>query len=123
MQVVAVNNQPQCFRIAGNMPVSLQHLLGKTVSLAVSFASPTPKGYLYLGRNHPFVEHLCQYILSHTMDRIEPRAARVSVIRTAAVPRRTVITMLRCRNVKPGARDNQLSGAATADAVLGASHA
>jgi superfamily II DNA or RNA helicase len=109
MQVVAVNNQPQCFRIAGNMPLSLQHLLGKTGSLAVSFASPTPKGYLYLGRNHPFVEHLCQYILSHTMDRIEPRAARVSVIRTAAVPRRTVITMLRCRNViEPTTHAHQL---------------
>lgn len=109
LQVAAVHGHPLTFRFSGNLPVSLQQLLGKTGTVTVSFASPTPKGAIYLGRNHPFVEHLCQYILAHTMERIDPRAARVSVIRTIAVPRRTVITMMRCRNViEPSTHAHQL---------------
>lgn len=67
--------------------------------MAVSFESPTPEGHVYLGRNHPLVEQLCQMVLAHTIERTRFRAARASVIRTAAVHKPTTLLMFRCRNV------------------------
>ena len=32
----------------------------------ISFESPTPTGFHYIGRNHPFVEQLCQLVLAKT---------------------------------------------------------
>ena len=70
-------------------------------SLKVSFDSPTPKGYRYIGRNHRFVELLCQYLIALAFDHKEKhgRIARVSEIQTNAVQTRTTLVVFRVRNV------------------------
>jgi superfamily II DNA or RNA helicase len=99
MNVQPSSSDPLCYNITGQMPKTLQSLLDYNSGQKVTFHSPTPKGVTYIGRNHPFVEQLCQLVLSNTMERVDPKAARVSVIRSASVTTRTIITMLRCRNV------------------------
>ena len=37
-------------------------------TLKVTFHSPVPEGHLYLGRNHPFVEQTCQYLMRMAFD-------------------------------------------------------
>jgi superfamily II DNA or RNA helicase len=110
VQMNPLSHNPRCYTLTGIMPDALRPLLNYTNSLKITFHSPTPKGVTYIGRNHPFVEQLCRLVLANTMERVEshranttervePRAARVSVIRTNAVTQRTIITLLRCRNV------------------------
>ena len=85
--------------VTGNLPVQLaEHLPGGAV-VRVSFVSPTPEGALYLGRNHRFVEQLCQIILANTLARQDKRAARSAVIRTRQVTRKTTVLLFRGRNV------------------------
>ncbi len=68
-------------------------------AVAVSFQSPTPAGFSYLGRNHAFVEQLCQVVMANTLHRQGPRAARAAVIRTHAVATKTTLLLFRCRNL------------------------
>ncbi len=67
----------------------------------VSFNSPTPSNYQYLGRNHRFVEQLCQLILALAFEKRKgfENVARTSVIRTDSVSALTVIVQFRVRNV------------------------
>ena len=69
----------------------------------VSFNSPTPKKYIYLGRNHPLVEALCQYVMAHALSRQvragEIHAARAAVMRSKEVSTKTTLLLFRCRNV------------------------
>jgi hypothetical protein len=65
----------------------------------VSFRSPTPAGFAYLGRNHVFVEQLCRLVMAHTLSREGPRAARAAVMRTHAVAVKTTLLLFRCRSV------------------------
>ena len=85
--------------VTGNMPPQLGGLLPEGQLVNVSFESPTPEGYHYLGRNHRFVEHLCQMVMANTVTREGPRAARAAVIRTAQVETKTTLLLFRCRNV------------------------
>ncbi len=65
----------------------------------ISFDSPTPEGVNYIGRNHPLVEGLAEYIVDlafHPADGTAP-AARTGVIRTAQVSQRTTLLLLRLR--------------------------
>jgi superfamily II DNA or RNA helicase len=88
------------FRLhTANLPPVLKSLLPAESTLAISFESPTPEGYLYFGRNHPFVEQLCQIILANSVSRHSPRAARSAVIRTDQVSTKTTVLLFRCRNV------------------------
>jgi len=82
-----------------NIPERLREWLPDVNELAISFFSPTPAGYLYMGRNHLFVEHLCQYILNNAISAIGLHAARASVMRTASVKDKTVLFQFRVRNV------------------------
>jgi Helicase conserved C-terminal domain len=82
-----------------NLPPGLKSLLPEESILQISFDSPTPEGFLYFGRNHPFVEQLCQIILANSVSRRQPRAARAAVIRTNAVSIKTTVLLFRCRNV------------------------
>jgi superfamily II DNA or RNA helicase len=91
--------------VAANLPPQLQVLLPEGQSVAVSFASPAPKGFLYLGRNNRFVEQLCQIVMANTLARQGAKAARAAVIRTRDVPRKTTLLLFRCRNVIEQARD------------------
>jgi len=83
-----------------NLPPVLKEILPEAKVLKVSFFSPTPEGYLYLGRNHRFVEQLCQYVLAHSFKPgSRNRAARAAVIKTRNVAEKTTFLLLRVRNV------------------------
>jgi len=83
----------------GNLLQHLRDLLPAGDSVKVSFQSPTAEGYHYIGRNHRFVEQLCQLIMANTLARIDKRAARAAVIRTSSVDLKTTLMLFRCRNV------------------------
>ncbi len=85
--------------VMGNMPPQLVDLLPSGSVVRVSFESPTPEGYHYLGRNNRFVEQLCQIVMANTLARMDKRAARAAVIRTRQVTKKTTLLLFRCRNV------------------------
>jgi superfamily II DNA or RNA helicase len=83
-----------------NLPASLKALVPAEATVDVSFFSPTPRGHLYFGRNHPFVEQLCQHVMARTLEHaLQGAAARASVIRSSAVSIKTTLLLFRCRNV------------------------
>ncbi len=64
----------------------------------ISFASPTPEGADYVGRNHRFVSALAVFLLEEALTRHgQATAARAGVIATRAVERPTVLWLLRIR--------------------------
>ncbi len=64
----------------------------------VCFTSPAPKGAEWVGRNHPFVGALAQWLLESALVRGgQTPAARCGVVRTTKVGRRTVLFLLRLR--------------------------
>lgn len=85
--------------VTGNLPDQLRGILPVGESVLISFVSPTPEGYHYLGRNHRFVEQLCQLVMANTVNRSGKRAARTAVIRTHQVATKTTVLLFRCRNV------------------------
>lgn len=85
--------------VMGNLPPQLGDLLPAGRIVKVSFESPTPEGYHYLGRNHRFVEQLCQLVMANTLAGQDKRAARAAVIRTREVTTKTTVLLFRCRNV------------------------
>jgi len=85
--------------VMGNMPPQLRDLLPPGDPVQISFISPTPEGYHYLGRNNRFVEQLCQLVMANTIARVDKRAARAAVIRTKQVSIKTTLLLFRCRNV------------------------
>jgi superfamily II DNA or RNA helicase len=84
---------------ATNLPQRLRDLLTDKNDILVSFKSPTPTGYKYMGRNHPFVEHLSQHIINTALQRTNNVAARAAVLRSTDVKQKTVLFQLRVRNV------------------------
>ena len=83
-----------------NLPPVLKSVLPQANQLKVSFYSPTPEGYLYVGRNHIFVEQLCQYLMANSLNhdkRYGP--ARAAVIRCRDVDIKTTLLLFRVRNV------------------------
>jgi superfamily II DNA or RNA helicase len=97
---VQVNRAAKGYRLMlGNLPSPLRELLPAVDPLPISFQSPTPEGYTYLGRNHRFVEQLCQLVMGNTLERNGRRAARAAVIRTRQVTIKTTLLLFRCRNV------------------------
>lgn len=97
---VQVTKEAEGFGIVtGNLPPQLIDLLPSGNLVKISFESPTPEGYHYLGRNHLFVEQLCQLVMANTVAREGKRAARAAVIRTDQVNAKTTLLLFRCRNV------------------------
>lgn len=83
-----------------NLPESLKTTLPYATKLKVTFHSPSPEGYLYLGRNHAFVEQLCQYLMSNAMNNEKTQGPRrASVIRCRDVSEKTTLLLFRVRNV------------------------
>ena len=83
-----------------NLPPVLKSVLPAEEQLKVSFFSPTPEGHMYLGRNHVFVEQLCQHLMANALSsntRKEP--ARAAVIRCRDVKIKTTLLLFRVRNV------------------------
>ena len=83
-----------------NIPEAIRSTLPAGEQLAVSFHSPTPEGYLYLGRNHLFVEQLCQHLMADSLsEQRKKMVTRASVIKTDSVNIKTTILLFRVRNV------------------------
>lgn len=82
-----------------NIPQRLRDLLSDKTEIQISFKSPTPAGYKYIGRNHPFTEHLSQHIINTALQQAANSAARAAVLRSADVNQKTVLFQLRVRNV------------------------
>jgi superfamily II DNA or RNA helicase len=91
--------------MTGNLPPHLQNILPSGNEVAVTFNSPPADGFHYIGRNHRFVEQLCQIIMANTLSRSERGAARAAVIRTREVSKKTTLLLFRCRNVIEQARE------------------
>lgn len=85
--------------VTGNLPPQLLGLLPEGRLVKISFESPTPEGYHYVGRNHRLVEQLCHLVMANTVAREGKRAARTAVIRTRQVQAKTTLLLFRCRNV------------------------
>ena len=95
--------------VTTNLPFQLVDLLPKGQIVKVSFDSPTPEGYHYLGRNHRFVEQLCQLVMANTIARQDKHAARAAVIRTRQIKIKTTLLLFRCRNViEQGGKGHQI---------------
>jgi len=84
-----------------NLPPHLKDHFTDAANVKASFVSPTPRGYRYIGRNHIFVEQLCQFMLALAFSPNPDyhRVARTSVIRTDAVNIKTTLIQFRVRNV------------------------
>ena len=84
-----------------NMDDWMASALGQGDKINISFESPTPQGFKYIGRNHRFVEQLCHRIIANSLDKKYKsyKAARASVFRTDAVNTQTTLMQFRVRNV------------------------
>ncbi len=84
-----------------NLPAHIKRYFEGKQMVKVSFVSPTPKGYHYIGRNHQFVEQLCQFLIAIAFDPHPEygRLARVCETQTDAVNTKTSLIMFRIRNV------------------------
>ena len=95
-----VTDKKEGFSIqTANINNNLLSFLTDKKEIAISFQSPTPKGYQYLGRNHLFVENLAQTVLNDALDATKKFAARAAVVRTKEINIKTVLLLLRVRNV------------------------
>src|SRR5690606_8237493 len=92
--VQVIPKAAHCYNlVAANIPGQLRELLPAKDVIPVSFLSPTPMGYHYLGRNNPFIEQLCQLVMANTINRVDKRAARAAVIRTGHVDTKTTLLL------------------------------
>lgn len=84
-----------------NLPAHLRETLGTKTDYKVSFYSPTPEGYRYIGRNHKFTEQLCQFLLALAFEQKGDyrKVARSSVIQSDRVQVQTTVIQFRVRNV------------------------
>lgn len=84
-----------------NMDDWLASALGQGDKIHISFQSPTPQGFRYIGRNHRFVEQLCHRIIANSLDKERKgnKAARAAVFSTDAVNTQTTLIQFRVRNV------------------------
>jgi len=100
--IISPTKEPQAYTLQpANLPQPLKNLLPNPNQITqISFQSPTPQGHTYLGRNHPFVAQLCQYIMATALEpQNKHNIARASIIRTDAVKTRTALYIFRVRNV------------------------
>ena len=85
------------------LPTSLRHYFEPIANnqgvVRISFASPTPKHYTYIGRNHTFVEDLSRAVVNDTVNGGELAACRSMVMETADVQKRTTVLLMRVRSV------------------------
>lgn len=84
-----------------NLPPHIKRIFNGESLVKISFKSPTPKGYTYIGRNHLFIEQLCQFLLAIAFEENPEygRLARVCEIQTNEVRTKTTLVMFRVRNV------------------------
>ena len=95
------NDADLCYSFQkAELPSTLQHYFSGSVNIVkISFASPTPRGYTYIGRNHVFVEDLSRRVVNESINGGEMAACRAMVLETADVTKRTTILLMRVRSV------------------------
>lgn len=101
---VHTDEAPLCYSFQLlELPANLHHYFADKVTskgiVRISFASPTPKHYMYIGRNHTFVEDLSRAVVNDSVNGGELGACRALVMATAEVPKRTTILLMRVRSV------------------------
>lgn len=84
-----------------NMEDWIASSLGSDERIHISFESPTPQGFKYIGRNHRFVEQLCHRVIANSLDktRANNKAARAAVFASDSVSTQTTLIQFRVRNV------------------------
>ena len=84
-----------------DLPTHLKHYFKTTNqgTVKISFASPTPKGYTYIGRNHTFVEDLSRGVVNDSINGGNLAACRALVMSTEAVKLKTTVLLMRVRSV------------------------
>ena len=65
----------------------------------IAFCSPTPKGYMYIGRNHPLVENYARTMVNDSVNGGPMSASRALVTVTDRVDNPTTVIMMRVRSV------------------------
>ena len=85
------------------LPSQLRHYFkdnaNKAGGVRISFASPTPKHYMYIGRNHVFVEDLSRAVVNESVNGGELAACRAMVMETSEVIKNTTVLLMRVRSV------------------------
>lgn len=85
------------------LPSQLRHYFKDNANKAdvvrISFASPTPKHYMYIGRNHVFVEDLSRAVVNESVNGGELAACRAMVMETSEVTKNTTVLLMRVRSV------------------------
>lgn len=102
--------------VDGDLPLSLRNRgyfrPDSKGRIRISFASPTPKGYMYIGRNHILVEDLSRAVVNDTINGGELAAARALVMETDMVDKPATVMLMRVRSVIKDKKvtDRQLVG-------------
>lgn len=82
-----------------NLPAQLRSTLPNTDELKITFYSPVPNNYTYIGRNHPFVEQLSQKLIDLSATKNKYQVSRSSVIKSKLVDIKHTLLLFRVRNV------------------------
>ena len=101
---VHTDDMPLCYSFQLlELPANLRHYFADKATskglVRISFASPTPKHYMYIGRNHIFVEDLSRAVVNDSVNGGELGACRALVMETTEVKKRTTILLMRVRSV------------------------
>ena len=101
---VHTDDTPLCYSFQLlELPANLRHYFKNQATakglVRISFASPTPKHYMYIGRNHTFVEDLSRAVVNDSVNGGELGACRALVMETEEVKKRTTILLMRVRSV------------------------
>lgn len=102
----SINNKSHTYYLTPqNLPGRLKQLLPEKGKLKIGFKAPLPEDVIYLGRNHPFIEQLCQEIMNEAFDVEDDAFTRLAVVRTDQVEVKTTLILLRVRNVISARRE------------------
>lgn len=102
----------QLIELEDNLKSYFSRAIDKKGTVRISFASPTPKSYMYIGRNHSFVEDLSRGVVNDTINGGPLGACRAMVIETDMVDAATTILLMRVRSVisETKQKDHQIVG-------------
>lgn len=102
----------QLIELEDNLKSYFSRAIDKKGTVRISFASPTPKNYMYIGRNHSFVEDLSRGVVNDTINGGLLGACRAMVIETDMVDTATTILLMRVRSVisETKQKDHQVVG-------------
>lgn len=103
-EVNVKHDAPLCYSFQLlDLPAGLRHYFKDVANskglVRISFASPTPKHYMYIGRNHTFVEDLSRGVVNDSINGGDLAACRAMVMETSEVKKRTSILLMRVRSV------------------------